>query len=46
MAHMVSYNLRPHVLASWNSHRYRESVITGMETDEIMVEDWLSLNNN
>ena len=46
MAHMVSYHLRPHVLASWNSHRYRESVITGMETDEIMVEDWLSLNNN
>ena len=32
MAHMVSYNLRPHVLASWNSYRYRESVINGAES--------------
>ena len=46
MAHMVSYNLRPHVLASWNSHQYRESVITGAEPNEVMVEDWLSLNNS
>ena len=46
MAHMVSYNLRPHVVASWNSHRYRESLITGLETNEIMVEDWLSLSNS
>ena len=46
MAHMVSYNLRPHVIASWNSHRYRESLITGIETNEIMVEDWLSLSNS
>jgi hypothetical protein len=45
MAHMVSYNLRPHVLASWNSHQYRESVITGAEPNEVMVEDWLSLTN-
>jgi hypothetical protein len=28
IAHMVSYNLRPHVLASWNSYRYRESIIS------------------
>ena len=46
MAHMVSYNLRPHVVASWNSHRYRESLITGLESNEIMVEDWLSLSNS
>ena len=46
MAHMVSYNLRPHVLASWNSHQYRESVITGAEPNEVMVEDWLSLTNS
>jgi hypothetical protein len=46
MAHMVSYNLRPHVLASWNSYRYRESVINGAESNEIMVEDWLSLTNS
>ena len=46
MAHMVSYNLRPHVLASWNSYRYRESIINGIESNEIMVEDWLSLTNS
>ena len=46
MAHMVSYNLRPHVVASWNSHRYRESLITGLESNEVMVEDWLSLSNS
>jgi hypothetical protein len=45
IAHMVSYNLRPHVLASWNSYRYRESIINGVESNEIMVEDWLSLTN-
>jgi hypothetical protein len=43
---MVSYNLRPHVVASWNSHRYRESLITGLESNEVMVEDWLSLSNS
>ena len=42
MANMVSHNLRPHVLASWNSHQYRESVITGAEPNEVLVEDWLS----
>jgi hypothetical protein len=42
---MVSYNLRPHVLAAWNSHCYRESLITGVEPNKIMVEDWLSLSN-
>ena len=42
---MVSYNLRPHVLVSWNSHQYRESIITGAEPNEVMVEDWLSLTN-
>ena len=46
MAHMVSYNLRSHVLAAWNSHRYLESLINGAEIDEIMVEDWLSLTNS
>jgi hypothetical protein len=45
IAHMVSYNLRPHVLASWNSYRYRESIINGAESNEIMIEDWLSLTN-
>jgi hypothetical protein len=45
MAHMVAYNLRPHVLASWNSHCYKDSLITGLDPHEIMVEDWLTLSN-
>ena len=43
---MVSYNLHPHVIASWNSHRYQKSLITGTESKEIMVEDWPSLSNS
>ena len=45
IAHMVSINLRPHVIAAWNSHCYKESLITDIEPKEIMVEDWLSLSN-
>ena len=40
VAHMVSYNLRPHVIAAWNSHSHKEYRITGVEPDEVMVEDW------
>ena len=42
---MVSINLRPHVIAAWNSHCYKESLTTGIEYEEVMVEDWLSLSN-
>jgi hypothetical protein len=45
IAHMVSYNLRPHVVAAWNSHCSKESAISGIPFKEIMVEDWLSLSN-
>ena len=45
VAHMVSYNLRPHVIAAWNSHCHKEYRITGVEPDEVMVEDWLALSN-
>ena len=44
-AHMVSMNLRPYVIAAWNSYCYKESIITGAEPQEIMLEDWLSLSN-
>ena len=33
IAHMVSINLRPHVIAAWNSHCYKESLITDIEPD-------------
>ena len=39
IAHMVSINLRPYVIAAWNSHCYKESLITGREPEELMVED-------
>jgi hypothetical protein len=46
IAHMVSYNLRPHVVAAWNSHCCKESAISGIPYKDIMVEDWLSLSND
>ena len=45
-AHMVSFSLRPHVIAAWNSHSYKEYIITGLEPQEVMVEDWLTLSNS
>ena len=45
-AHMVSFGLRPHVIAAWNSHSYKESVITGIEAKELVAENWLRLNNS
>ena len=45
LSHMVSFNLRQHVLASYNSHRYRESIIRGEEPEELMCEKWLTFNN-
>ena len=41
-AHMVSFSLRPHVIAAWNSHCYKEFLITGIEAKELMVEDFPS----
>ena len=46
MAHMVAYALRPHVTASWNFYCFKESLITGIELKEVMVEDRLSLTNS
>ena len=45
LSHMVAYSLRPHVVAAWNSHCHQESLITGSEPEEILVENWLSLSN-
>ena len=42
---MVSYNLRQHVLAAYNHLWYKDPDITGSESQEILVEDWLSLSN-
>ena len=45
MSHMVSYSLRPHVIQAYNFYCYKESIITGIEPNEILAEDWLSLDN-
>ena len=45
LSHMVAYTLRPHVLAAWNSYCHQESIITGSEPEETLVENWLSLSN-
>ena len=42
---MVSYNLRRHVLTAYNHLWYNDLDITGSESLEILVEDWLSLSN-
>ena len=42
---MVSYNLRQHVLAAYNHLWYKDPDIMGSESQEILVEDWLSLSN-
>ena len=44
LARMVSYNLRQHVLAAYNHLWYKDSDITGSESQEILM-DWLSLCN-
>ena len=41
----VSYNLRQHILAAYNHLWYKDSDISGSESQEIFVEDWLSLSN-
>lgn len=46
MSHMVSYNLRPHVVANWNSFCFKLTQLTGIEYEEVMVEDWLSFPNS
>jgi hypothetical protein len=45
MSHMVAYNLRPHVVAHWNTFHFDLTKITGFEYEEVMVEDWLSFSN-
>ena len=45
LARMVSPHLRQHVLLAYNHLWYKDSEITGSESQEIMADDWLSLSN-
>lgn len=45
LARMVSPHLRQYVLLAYNHLWYKDSEITGSESQEIMVDDWLSLSN-
>ena len=44
-AHMVAVSLRQHVVAAWNTHLNKQAVYTGDDQPEIMVNDWLSFDN-
>ena len=46
MSHMIFYSLRPHVIQAYNAYCYKESIIAGIEPNEILAEDWLSLDNS
>ena len=37
MSHMVSYNLRPHVVANWNSFCFKLTQLTGIEYEEVSI---------
>ena len=39
MSHMIFYSLRPHVIQAYNAYCYKEP-------NEILAEDWLSLDNS
>ena len=39
-SNMFAYHRRPHVIASWNSHHNKESLIIGVVLIEVMEEDW------
>ena len=45
LAHMISLNLRPVILAAYNFYRYNASHLTGNDPEEVVIEDWLSLTN-
>jgi hypothetical protein len=45
-AHMVAVPLRQHVVASWNSFLRKHTIATGIEEPEVMVNDWLSFDND
>ena len=41
----IPYPTSPQILAAYNHLWYKDSDITGSESQEILVEDWLSLSN-
>lgn len=45
IAHMVAIPLRQHIVSSWNAYLTKQSISTGIESPEVMVNDWLSFPN-
>lgn len=45
-AHMVAVQIRQNVVASWNSFQHKQTISTGIEEPEVMVNDWLSFDND
>ena len=40
-AHLVAVQKRQNVVASWNSFQHKQTISTGIEEPEVMVNDWL-----
>lgn len=45
-AHMVAVPIRQNIVASWNSFQRNQTTSTGIEEPEVMVNDWLSFDND
>ena len=45
-AHMVAVPIRQNIVASWNSFLRNQTTSTGIEEPEVMVNDWLSFDND
>ena len=43
LCYMVANTLPLHVIAAWNSLCHQESLMTGNEYEDILVEDWRSM---
>ena len=45
-AHMVAVQIRQNVVASWISFQNKQTISTGIDEPEVIVNDWLSYEND
>ena len=46
LAHVITLNLRPVILAAYNSYRYNASHLTDNDPEEVVIGEWPSLTNS